>query len=580
MGGPPRKEAAFRAWLGMRLLLGISFALIAALTAVAVVRVLSDRSEEAFRNSAEEFAVGSSVAAAERLNEARSPVELRAAAVSIAQRRRLSLFLFDRSGALVFTASPTALRFEQVPGGAQALAGALDRRRYIGGSSDGTITVVGLQMRGPGVAALVALSPRPELREQLGIVRDEVGEAALLATLLGAAAGLIVATLFARRLTRIARTARAIESGDFSTPVRDRVPDEIGSLATSIDRMRLRLAELIRALQEDRDRFERLLGRLHEGVLLLDRDLTIVFANARAAELVSSGRASAGLKLTDAWPDGRVLRLAADLFGSTPPLPLHLEVGEQMLLVSGIPSAAGDNAVLVVADTTERERSERAQRAFVTNAAHELRTPLAGIVTAVEMLQTGAKDDPEARDEFLALIERESSRLTRLTRALLVLARAEAHQEPLPVSDVPLAPLVARVLENVDAGGDVQLEAACDPDLTVRTHPDLLEQALSSLVANAEKYTTEGRIAVRCRTDNGRLRIEVEDTGPGIPEEEQDRVLERFYRGAGDTSEGFGLGLAIAARATEALGGTIGVRSAAGSGTTIHLTLPQGGGDR
>jgi signal transduction histidine kinase len=560
----------------MRWLLGLSFALIAALTAITVVRVLSARSEEAFRASAEEFAVGSSVAAAELLNRASSPAELRSSAASIAQRRRLSLFLFDRSGELVLAESMTPLRFGQVPGGREALASALARRRYIGGSDDGTVTVVGLQVRGAGVAALVAYSSRPELRQQVGIVRDEVGEAALWATLLGAAAGLIVATLFARRLTRIARTARAIEAGDFSTAVVDRVPDEIGSVARSIDRMRLRLADLIRALQEDRDRFERLLGSLNEGVLLLDRSLTIVFANARAADLVPSGRAAAGLGLADAWPDARVAELARELFtDGVPPAPLHLELGERLLLVSGIPSAAGDHAVLVVADTTERERSERAQRAFVTNAAHELRTPLSGIVTAVEMLQTGAKDDPAARDEFLTLIERESSRLTRLTRALLVLARAEAHQEQPPVAEVRLAPLVGRVLEHVAPDPQVALQAECEADLTVRTQPDLLEQALGALVANAEKYTIDGHIAVRCRRDSGRLRIEVEDTGPGIPENEQARVLERFYRGADDAGNGFGLGLAIAAQATEALGGTITVRSSDGSGTTVQLLLPE-----
>lgn len=564
----------------MRWVLGLSFALIAAVTAIVVVRVLSARSEEAFRASAEELAVGASVAAAERLNGATSPADLRERAASIARRRGLSLYLFDGDGALVLAQSPASLAFAGVPGGREALASALDRRRYIGGSEDGTVAVVGLQMRGPGVEALVTHSLRPELRDQLGFVRDEVGETALWATLLGAAAGLLVAAVFARRITRIAKTARAIEAGDFSTPLVDRVPDEIGSLATSLDRMRLRLAELIETLREDRDRFERVLERLNEGVLLLDRDLTIVFANARAAHVVPSGLASAGLSLTDVWPDPRVVGLARDLFEeSVPPAPLDLNVGDRMLLVSGIPSAAGENAVLVVADATERERSERAQRAFVTNAAHELRTPLSGIVTAVELLQTGAKEDPAARDEFLTLIEREASRLTRLTRALLVLARAEARQEQPPVSDVLLAPLLQRAVEGVGRNDEVAVEIECSDDLAVRTDPDLLEQALSSLVANAEKYTTEGRIAVRCAPVGGRLRIEVEDTGPGIPAAERGRVLERFYRAENDSGNGFGLGLAIAAQATEALGGTISVRSEEGAGTTVSLLLPAAGAE-
>jgi signal transduction histidine kinase len=100
------------------------------------------------------------------------------------------------------------------------------------------------------------------------------------------------------------------------------------------------------------------------------------------------------------------------------------------LELSGIPPAdGGDTAILVVHDQTQKEQNERVQREFATNVAHELRTPLASIATAVEMLQTGAKDDPEARDDFLELIAREAARLTRLTRALLVLARADAGEE-------------------------------------------------------------------------------------------------------------------------------------------------------
>ena len=102
----------------------------------------------------------------------------------------------------------------------------------------------------------------------------------------------------------------------------------------------------------------------------------------------------------------------------------------RVLMISGIPPAVDtDAAILVVTDETERERNEGLQREFATNAAHELRTPLAAIVTAIEMLQTGAKENVAERDEFLGLIERESARLTRLTRALLLVARSEWGDE-------------------------------------------------------------------------------------------------------------------------------------------------------
>ncbi|HWN20506.1 MAG TPA: ATP-binding protein [Gaiellaceae bacterium] len=564
-----------RQWLGMRWWLGIAFALIAALTAIVVVRVLAVQSEDAFRASAVEFAVGNSVSAADALADAGSLEEMRRRAEEIAQDRRISLFLFDENGDLVASANSGAIRVDQVPGGAEALASALDRRRYIGGTEDGSATVVGLTFRGEGASALVAYSTRPELREQLGIVRDEVAEAALWATLLGAAVGLLVATLFARRLARIARTARAIETGDFSTPVTDRFPDEVGSLATSIDRMRLRLDGLIATLRDDRDRFEGLVDRLNDGVLLLDRSLEISFANACAGQVLPGRSLTAGRLLPEVWPDERVSAFAARLFEEgTQPAPLLVETEDRVVSVSGVPAGpGGESAILVLADVTQRERDERAQREFVTNAAHELRTPLAGIVTSIEMLQTGAKDDPAARDGFLDHIERESARLARLTRALLVLARAEARQEEPLTGDVPLSPLLHRVAESIEPREPVRVRVECEPDLATRTDMDLLEQAVQSVAQNAIKFTERGEIVLRGARNGSGVVIEVEDTGRGIAVVERDRIFERFYRGAGDDGGGFGLGLAIANQAVKVLGGTIDLESEP-TGTTVRLHLP------
>jgi two-component system, OmpR family, sensor kinase len=113
----------------------------------------------------------------------------------------------------------------------------------------------------------------------------------------------------------------------------------------------------------------------------------------------------------------------------------------------------------------------------------------------------------------------------------------------------------------------------CDPDLRVAADPDLLEQAVQSIAQNADRHTERGRIVLRARPAADGVAIEVEDTGPGIPPDEQERIFERFYRGAGEEPGGFGLGLAIANQAVRVLGGTIELGSA-GSGTVVTLRLP------
>jgi signal transduction histidine kinase len=225
---------------------------------------------------------------------------------------------------------------------------------------------------------------------------------------------------------------------------------------------------------------------------------------------------------------------------------------------------------------SERERRERAQREFVANAAHELRTPLSVIGGAVEMLQAGAKEEPRQRDRFLDHIANESARLGRLARALLLLARAETRAESLLVEPLPVLPLLEQAAAGAGARPGVAVEVDCPPELAVQAQAELAEQIVSSLVDNASKLTEQGRILLRARPAlGGRVAIEVCDTGPGIDPADQEAVFERFSRGSDRRDgEGFGLGLAIVRQAVRALGGRVELESEPGAGTTVRVVLP------
>jgi signal transduction histidine kinase/HAMP domain-containing protein len=562
--------------IGMRWWLGLAFVAVAAVTATAVVSVLSARSEHAFRTYAREFALGNSVTAAEALKHDRTLPALRRDLASIVARRRLALFAFDSKGRLITPTVAFGLPLASVPGHDQALRTALSSNRYIQGSRDGSTLVVGLPVHGGTAAALVAYSLRPELAQQLGLVQNQFLKAALLAVAVGGIAGLIIATLIAVRLGRIAGAAKAIGEGDFSVEALDRFPDEVGSLGASIDSMRLQLQSLVQALHDDRHRLERLLDRLDEGVLLIDRSLHVDFSNGRATELLAFPKQAEHQNLAD-LPHGKtVVQLAQDLFSQQLANQIRLTVGEQVLLISGIPPSASDeHAIIVVADESLRELCAPAQREFATNAAHELRTPLSSIVSAIEMLQTGAKEDRSARDSFLAIIENESARLTRLTRALLVLARAEADEEAPRLSPVLVRPILEHVAEGLPPHPDVDVTIECSLTLTVCGDSHLLEQALASIAANAVQHTKRGSVSLRARVDDSGVVIEIADTGPGIALHDQRRIFDRFYRGNGaEQATGFGLGLSIARAAVRHLGGTVELDSEEGTGTTVRLTFP------
>lgn len=222
-----------------------------------------------------------------------------------------------------------------------------------------------------------------------------------------------------------------------------------------------------------------------------------------------------------------------------------------------------------------RRSQESPEGQFVTNAAHELQSPLTAIVSAVEVLQAGAKDTPE-RDIFLDHIEEAAARLVRLTRSLLVLSRVQTRLEGARMELVELEPLLSDVAARVRTQQDVDLAVSCPADAAVVTNRELVDHAVFNVLTNATNYTTNGRIELSARLNGGAAEICISDTGPGIPEIEQARVFERFYRGEAGTDHGSGLGLAIARAAIEAVGGVVELESEVGAGTTVRLQFPQG----
>jgi signal transduction histidine kinase len=199
---------------------------------------------------------------------------------------------------------------------------------------------------------------------------------------------------------------------------------------------------------------------------------------------------------------------------------------------------------------------------------------LAAIVSAIDVLQAGAKDDPE-RDVFLGHIDRETHRLARLAQALLILARAQTGFEAPRDEIVPLAPVLREVAGSLRPTGGVEVHVSCPDDLALITNQQLVEQALLNVADNAAKYTTEGRISLSARAVDGAIEIVVADTGPGIPADEQSQIFDRFYRGSANGAPGFGLGFAIVRSAVEALDGELELSSSEGSGTTVLFRLPR-----
>ncbi len=560
----------------MRWWLGLAFAVIAALTAVLVAQGITKQSEAAFRDDAEGRALEASVAANVALQKAVQRDNIDEAVPTVAARRRLALFVFDAAGRPITRNRVAQTELASIPDAEAAVRSALDGRRYVESYDQGRVTVVALPMPADSAAALLTYSLQPGYGSTMTMIRDQIASAVGWAILLGGLAGLAIATLTARRLRRIAKAAQAIEKGDFSRRLESRLPDEIGMLADTFNRMRVRLQESFDGIQTERLRLRRTLQRLDQGVVTIDSDLRVEAANDAALRLLEG--LAEGETLPDPWPDFPLRGFCAGLFGAGDDV-ARARVSpdaDRYYTLYGIPAGEGfRTALLVITDVSALELRERIEREFVANAAHELRTPVAAISGAVEVLQQGAKERAPDRDHFLAIIDRQSARLARLSRSLLVLARAQTGEEAVRRSPVELCPLLEEIAVSLGAAEGVEVEVVCPPGLLVQAERDLVDQVFSNLAANAARHTEHGRITITARAlDGDNVSIELVDTGSGIHPDDQARIFDRFYRGETRSTSGFGLGLAIVSQAVGALNGTIEVRSEEGTGTRAAVTLP------
>jgi two-component system, OmpR family, phosphate regulon sensor histidine kinase PhoR len=351
------------------------------------------------------------------------------------------------------------------------------------------------------------------------------------------------------------------------------------------------VSERTAELEAANDRLDTVVRQMPAAVIVVDAAGRITLVNRFAEELMRE----AGHDPRDA---GSYLEVAFTRLDGTPypeaqrPIRRALEGGEatiaervdlllqgggrRQLELSAAPlrerTGAIVGAVAVTADVTEREQRARAEREFVANAAHQLRTPLAAIRSSIEVLQAGAKDDTDARERFLGHIERESERLTRLARTLLMLARAESSLEQPAREIVDADTLLAGVARRVHVPRGVTVEVRCTPGLAALANRELLEEALTCLADNAVRHAGASIVRLDGRAENGSLLLEVVDEGRGIPLEFQDKMFDRFFRGG--NGSGFGLGLSIASQAVRVSGGSLEIDSEPGRGTAARITLP------
>jgi two-component system phosphate regulon sensor histidine kinase PhoR len=411
-----------------------------------------------------------------------------------------------------------------------------------------------------------------------------VGAGVLLGALVAAGMSSLAVALASRPIRDLTETARAMVN-DFSVRARLRRDDDVGALGGALDALADHLTRSLANLERERDRLGAILEGMVEGVLVTDADGNVALANRAVREMFGVTRDVVGVTPIEALRNAELHEAFEAARRERTTVSRELTVmGDRprqvTVRVAPVDSPAA-GAVAVISDVTELRRLETVRRDFVANVSHELRTPVAAIRASVETLQLGAADDPAAAREFVAIIDRHGERLHRLVEDLLELSKLESREYALALSPVDVPSAVDHAIEMLAVAAQArraQVTADVAPDVSVaQADRPSLDHVLTNLIENAIKYSPEGAaVTVRARRQGDRVRLSVEDNGPGIEGRHLGRIFERFYRvdtGRSRALGGTGLGLAIVRHLCEAMRAPVSVESAVGRGTTFHVDL-------
>jgi two-component system phosphate regulon sensor histidine kinase PhoR len=393
----------------------------------------------------------------------------------------------------------------------------------------------------------------------------------------------VLAQFTASRLQRIVQFANKIANGELTARIAEASGDEIGQVATALDKTARHVENNFAALRTSQRQLETLLNSMEDAVIAVGPDDRVQWANQSMDSLVPQRtRLNAPIVETVRDPDFlRAVRGASEARKVFTARATSI-VPARTFDVTAAPMPGG-GAVAVLRDLTETERVEKTRRDFIANVSHELRTPLTSIQGYAETLLDSSPENNHSR-EFLEIIRKNAHRMSRLTEDLLTLARVESGEQRFDIQPVAAAEILQEAVQNFRElarthGIDLQVEDSA-PDL-VSADREAVHQVFSNLIDNALKYAASGgRLVLGARRSERGVEFYVRDFGPGIPFEHLPRLFERFYRvdkARSRESGGTGLGLAIAKHIVLAHDGTIRAESELNHGSVFLFTLPLAG---
>lgn len=414
--------------------------------------------------------------------------------------------------------------------------------------------------------------------------------------LLSAGIAIILTTVFAFFLTtritaplrKMRKASLEVAKGNFDTKVPILTNDEIGLLGIAFNRMARALNTNLNALNQEKEQLSRILSSMADGVITLDRDGGVMVTNPPANEFIRAWLYDQGYDMEESGQLPEELQTLFEKVVSEEKEQMgEVDVQGRSWVILMTPLYDQNHvrgAVAVMRDMTEERLHDKLRKDFIANVSHELRTPISMLQGYSEAIIDDIAGSDEEKKELAQIIYDESLRMGRLVNELLDLARIEAGHIQLNIESVNMTEFserIARKFTGVANENNVELiDEIASSDSEAYVDSDRIEQVMTNLVDNAIRYTSvNGSVTIRLEEVINGFKLEVEDTGAGIPEDDLPFVFERFYKADKARTRGragTGLGLAIVKNIVEAHKGRISAHSKIGEGTTFSVFLPFG----
>lgn len=401
----------------------------------------------------------------------------------------------------------------------------------------------------------------------------------LLLSFLALVAAFLISRSVSRPIRDLTSASRRLAAGDFDTRVFLNRKDEFQGLADTFNSMSREIKGAFDRLDRQRSELGSIIDSLKEGLIVINRRGAVVYCNASLKGIVGRESLAEGEFYWEAFSAQPRFMEVIDKARNDRLGPLE-EVGiaGKEFLCSATKVRGADEVVLVLHDITSMKELERIKRDLVSSVSHELRTPLTSIKGFAETLE---EEVDEKHRHYVEIIRRNTDRLINIVRDLLVLSQLEEAGAGLEIERVDIGKLAghtARIFESQSSRKGLVLALEIDPGLpAVLADPFKIEQILINLLDNAVKYTDAGEVRLLVGREGDSARIEVRDTGIGIPEDKLSRVFERFFvvdKSRSRKTGGTGLGLSIVKHMVLLHGGEIDVKSVPGKGSSFIVKLP------